>query len=156
MVKERALQQLKDAEGGAAVEAAVGRHGKALLKALAEKMLAGNALGTVALADVCQIVQTELADEYDSDFMRIAWERHVQTGMRSMSQQQITDSPSRDIMQQMWPVPDTGVQVLLPATQDSPAPTSKQLFAEQTSAAGVSTADIDEFILFHRTCCRRS
>ena len=28
VVKERALQQLKDAEGGAAVEAAVGRHSK--------------------------------------------------------------------------------------------------------------------------------
>ena len=56
VVKERALQQLKDAEGGAAVEAAIDRHGKALLKALAEKMMASDALGSVALADVCQLV----------------------------------------------------------------------------------------------------
>ena len=31
--------------------------------------------------DISTAVQTALADQYDVDFMRIAWERHVQTDL---------------------------------------------------------------------------
>ena len=81
LVKERTVERLKSAEGGAAVDTAVGLHSKALRLVLGQKLMAGTCLTDVSLEDVSALVQTALADQYDVDFMRIAWERHVQTDL---------------------------------------------------------------------------
>ena len=72
LVKERTVERLKSAEGGAAVETAVDLHNKALRLVLGQKMVAGICLADVSLEDVSELVQTALAEQYDVDFMRIA------------------------------------------------------------------------------------
>ena len=58
LVKERTIERLKSAEGGAAVEAAVGLHSKALRLVLGRKLVAGTCLANVSLEDVSALVQT--------------------------------------------------------------------------------------------------
>ena len=99
LVKERTIERLKSAEGGAAVETAVGLHSKALRLVLGRKMMAGTCLADVSLEDVSAKVQTALAEQYDVDFMRIAWERDMQTDLLHASQQQFKDPPHRTLMQ---------------------------------------------------------
>ena len=141
LVKERTIDRLMSAEGGAAVETAVDLHNKALRLVLGQKLVAGICLADVSLEDVSALVQTALAEQYDVDFMRIAWECHMQTDLLHASQQQFKDPPRRTLMQESWPVPNTagGVPVVVPAAAVEPQSTAKTLFAEQPAAAGVTT-----------------
>eukprot|EP01052_Picozoa_sp_SAG31_P014581 SAG31_NODE_911_length_11071_cov_16.862195_5_plen_116_part_00 len=72
VIKERAVKQLKDAEGAATVDAAVERHRKAILTALADKMKAGVSLNDITLDDIISTCQTALSTNYDADMLRIA------------------------------------------------------------------------------------
>ena len=49
LVKERTIARLKEAEGGAAVEAAVNSHSKALRLVIGQKLVAGTPLADVTL-----------------------------------------------------------------------------------------------------------
>ena len=56
LVKERTVERLKSAEGGAAVETAVDLHNKALRLVLGRKMVAGICLSDVSLEDVSALM----------------------------------------------------------------------------------------------------
>eukprot|EP01052_Picozoa_sp_SAG31_P008772 SAG31_NODE_449_length_15539_cov_21.936658_9_plen_105_part_00 len=76
MFKDKALESLKEAEGGSTVEAAVKLHADALMTAMAAAMTSGTAIGKITLDDMKTAVETALgATDYDTDYFRIAWER---------------------------------------------------------------------------------
>eukprot|EP01052_Picozoa_sp_SAG31_P030267 SAG31_NODE_3091_length_4683_cov_47.153578_1_plen_213_part_00 len=148
MFKDKALESLKEAEGGSTVEAAVKLHADALMTAMAAAMTSGTAIGKITLDDMKTAVETALgATDYDTDYFRIAWERHMQAGMRGLCQQQITDTPQREILQKLWPLPPTGPQLMMPvAPEVTPEDvTARTLFDDKQPEAGVSNVMLDEF-----------
>ena len=60
VVKERALQKLKDAEGGDTVDAAVELHRKAILSAMADKLTSGVTLERITLDSIIDACETSL------------------------------------------------------------------------------------------------
>ena len=160
--KQLVTEQLKESEGDE-LQVGLDVHRKMLCEIYGAAIGAGWAPHEITLDWLVPELQSKLGTWYDDDYFRIVYDGEFRPGMAAAAQQQYTATvPTREIMKEAWPVPETAApidpemanQVLSTIRKehvrftdddsDDDSETVRTLFAGNQSGDGVDLDDIDD------------
>ena len=109
--RTRVTESLQASEGDA-LQAGLDLHRRTLLEIYGQALSDGWAPSEIGLDWLVPELQHALQDWYDDDYFRIVYDGEFAPGMMAAAQQQYTATePTREIMREAWPVPETGAEI---------------------------------------------
>ena len=109
--RTRVTESLQASEGDRLTEG-LDLHRRTLLEIYGQALSDGWAPSEIGLDWLVPELQHALQDWYDDDYFRIVYDGEFAPGMMAAAQQQYTATePTREIMREAWPVPETGAEI---------------------------------------------